>query len=267
MKVDINAAALKTYNHSIQIPLIYGRICKEDTPMEFDLTELLQYLGLHGYQAIIFILFLLLVGVCFSSKKPFECVRARLINIFSSTSASLHREQERLAEKVSNDIDEVLENLQSETGANNVLVIRFRNGDYDSIGSSVLKFFASNEKTKAGYMQIGQNIQNISRTLHGKFCDTLIREHKVYIKDKTAITDNAAEIASLMQLFGNAERFYARSLITTHEQGIIGFVCLVYTEPHRIAESRIDEALRDACARITAKIEMGKLTNKQQKKS
>ena len=31
-----------------------------------------------------------------------------VIKIFSSTSASLHREQERLAEKVSNDIDEVL---------------------------------------------------------------------------------------------------------------------------------------------------------------
>lgn len=235
--------------------------------MEFDLVELLQYLGLHGTEAIIFILFIIIGGVCFSSKKPFEFIRARVIKIFSSTSASLHREQERLAEKVSNDIDEVLENLQSETGANNVLVIRFRNGDYDSMGSSVLKFFASNEKTKAGYMQIGQNIQNISRTLHGKFCDTLIREHKVYIKDKNAIVDNAAEMTSLMQLFGDAERFYARSLITTHEQGIIGFVCLVYTEPHRIAESHIDEALRDACARITAKIEMGKLTNKQQKKS
>lgn len=235
--------------------------------MEFDLVELLQYLGLHGTKAIIFILLIIVGGVCFSSKKPFEFIRARVIKIFSSTSASLHREQERLAEKVSNDIDEVLENLQSETGANNVLVIRFRNGDYDSMGSSVLKFFASNEKTKAGYMQIGQNIQNISRTLHGKFCDTLIREHKVYIKDKDAIVDNAAEMTSLMKLFGNAERFYARSLITTHEQGIIGFVCLVYTEPYRIAESRIDEALRDACARITAKIEMGKLTNKQQKKS
>ena len=237
--------------------------------MEFDLIELLQYLGLHGYKAIIFILLALAAGVGFSSKKPFELIRARLINIFSSTSAHLHREQERLAEKVSNDIDEVLEVLQDKTGANNVLVIRFRNGDYDSMGSSVLKFFASNEKTKAGYLQIGQNIQNISRTLYGKFCDTLIREHKIYVKDKDSITSNKSEILGIMQLFGGAERFYARSLITTHDHGIIGFVCLVYTEPHKIAECRIDENLTEASARIAAKIEMGKLiynkTGKQKK--
>ncbi len=234
--------------------------------MKFDLVELLQYLGLNGYKAIIFILVLFIIGICFSTKKPFETIRARIINIFSSTSAHLHREQERIAEKVSNDIDEVLENLQAETNANNVLVIRFRNGDYDSMGSSVLKFFASNEKTKAGYMQIGQNIQNISRTLHGKFCDTLIREHKLYVKDKNAIAQNTSEILGIMQLFGNAERFYARSLVTTHGHGIIGFVCLVYTEPHRIAESRIDEALVDASSRIAGKIEMGNLSHKQQKK-
>lgn len=234
--------------------------------MEFDLVELLQYLGLRSYEAIIFILILFVIGVCFSSKKPFKKLRERLISTFSLTTATIHREQERLAEKVSNDIDEVLENLQTETGANNVLVIRFRNGDYDSMGSSVLKFFASNEKTKAGYTQIGQNIQNISRTLHGKFCDTLIREHKVYIKDKDVISENEAEMTGLMQLFGNAERFYARSLITTHEHEIIGFVCLIYTEPYRIAESKIDEALIESCARITAKIEMGKLTHKQQRK-
>ena len=233
--------------------------------MEFDLVELLQYLGLNGYKAIIFILVLFIIGVCFSTKKPFENIRARINNIFSSTSAHLHREQERIAEKVSNDIDEVLENLQAETNANNVLVIRFRNGDYDSMGSSVIKFFASNEKTKAGYMQIGQNIQNISRTLHGKFCDTLIREHKIYVKDKNNIDKNTSEILGIMQLFGNAERFYARSLVTTHGRGIIGFVCLVYTEPYRIAESKIDEALVDASSRIAGKIEMGKLTHKQKK--
>ena len=225
--------------------------------MEFDLVELLQYLGLHGTKAIIFILFIIIGGVCFSSKKPFEFIRTRVIKIFSSTSAAIHREQERLAEKVSTEIDEVLENLQAGTVANNVLVIRFRNGDYDSMGNSVLKFFASNEKAKPGYAQIGQNIQNISRTLHGKFCDTLIRDHKVYIKDKNAITENYSEMVTLMQLFGNAEKFYARSLITAHGHGTIGFVCLVYTEPYTIAEAKVERALGEACGRIAGMIEVG----------
>ena len=68
-----------------------------------------------------------------------------------------------------------------------------------------------------------------------------------------------------MALFNNPEKFYARSLVTTHDGQIIGFVCLVYSEPHRIAESKVDELLTEACARIVAKIEMGKLTTKKKK--
>ena len=69
----------------------------------------------------------------------------------------------------------------------------------------------------------------------------------------------------VMSLFNNPEKFYARSLITSHDGQIIGFVCLIYSEPHRIAESKIDELLTEACARIVAKLEMGKLTTKKKK--
>lgn len=235
--------------------------------MDFDLVELLQYLGLDGLEAFLFIGLVFACWILFSSDKISEKIRMRVIKTFSDASSTIHIDQERLAEKISNDIDDVLDNLQAETDANNVLVVRFRNGSYDSMGSSILKFFASNEKSKSGYLQIGEKIQNISRSLYGDFCDTLIREHKVYIKDKDTITDNRAELLGIMALFGNAEKFYARSLITTHDGQIIGFVCVVYTEPHRIAESKIDELLSEACARIVAKIEMGKLTaNKKKKK-
>lgn len=233
--------------------------------MNFDLVELLRYLGLEGKDAIVAILLAFFAWVLFSENKRAEKIRRRIIKTFSDTSSSMHAEQERMAEKIGTDIDEVLTHLQAETEANNVLVIRFRNGSYDSMGSSILKFFASNEKAKAGYLQIGEKIQNISRSLYGDFCDTLIREHRVYVKDKHSIKD-VPELMGIMALFGNPEKFYARSLVTTHDGQIIGFVCLIYSEPYRISESRIDEALTEASARIVAKLEMGKLSTNKKKK-
>lgn len=233
--------------------------------MKFDLVEFLKYAGIDGTSAFWIVLLCFIFWVLFSGDKFSEKVRMRVIKTFSAASSTIHIDQERLAEKIGADIDEVLTNLQQETDANNVLVVRFRNGSYDSMGSSILKFFASNEKAKSGYLQIGEKIQNISRSLYGEFCDRLIREHKVYVKDRQSVA-NCPELMGVMALFNNPEKFYARSLITTHDGQIIGFVCLVYSESHRIAESKIDEALTEACARIVAKIEMGKLTISKKKK-
>lgn len=233
--------------------------------MKFDLVEFLKYAGIDGTSAFWIVLLCFIFWVLFSGDKFSEKVRMRVIKTFSAASSTIHIDQERLAEKIGADIDEVLTNLQQETDANNVLVVRFRNGSYDSMGSSILKFFASNEKAKSGYLQIGEKIQNISRSLYGEFCDRLIREHKVYVKDRQSVA-SCPELMGVMALFNNPEKFYARSLITTHDGQIIGFVCLVYSEPHRIAESKIDEALTEACARIVAKIEMGKLTISKKKK-
>jgi hypothetical protein len=233
--------------------------------MKFDLVEFLKYAGIDGTSAFWIVLLCFIFWVLFSGDKFSEKIRMRVIKTFSAASSTIHIDQERLAEKIGADIDEVLANLQQETDANNVLVVRFRNGSYDSMGSSILKFFASNEKAKSGYLQIGEKIQNISRSLYGEFCDRLIREHKVYVKDRQSVA-SCPELMGVMALFNNPEKFYARSLITTHGGQIIGFVCLVYSEPHRIAESKIDEALTEACARIVAKIEMGKLTVSKKKK-
>ena len=233
--------------------------------MKFDLVEFLKFAGIDGTSAFWIVLLCFIFWVLFSGDKFSEKIRMRVIKTFSAASSTIHIDQERLAEKIGADIDEVLTNLQQETDANNVLVVRFRNGSYDSMGSSILKFFASNEKAKSGYLQIGEKIQNISRSLYGEFCDRLIREHKVYVKDRQSVA-SCPELMGVMALFNNPEKFYARSLITTHDGQIIGFVCLVYSEPHRIAESKIDEALTEACARIVAKIEMGKLTISKKKK-
>lgn len=233
--------------------------------MKFDLVEFLKYAGIDGTSAFWIVLLCFIFWVLFSGDKFSEKVRMRVIKTFSTASSTIHIDQERLAEKIGTDIDEVLTNLQQETDANNVLVVRFRNGSYDSMGSSILKFFASNEKAKSGYLQIGEKIQNISRSLYGEFCDRLIREHRVYVKDRQSVA-SCPELMGVMALFNNPEKFYARSLITTHDGQIIGFVCLVYSESHRIAESKIDEALTEACARIVAKIEMGKLTISKKKK-
>lgn len=233
--------------------------------MSFDLVELLKYMGIEG-ASVFWILLLVFIGwTLFSGDKFSEKIRMRVIKTFSAASSTIHIDQERLAEKIGTDIDEVLTNLQMETDAENVLVVRFRNGSYDSMGSSILKFFASNEKTKSGYLQIGDRIQNVSRSLYGNFCDTLIKDHKMYIKDRASFEENS-ELMGLYSLFNEPEKFYVRSLITTHDGQIIGFVCVVYAEPHRIAEAKIDEALTEACARIVAKIEMGKISVSKKKK-
>jgi hypothetical protein len=234
--------------------------------MKIDLVEFLQYAGIDGTSAFWIVLLCFIFWVLFSGDKLSEKIRMRVIKTFSAASSTIHIDQERLAEKIGTDIDEILTHLQQDSEANNAIVIRFRNGSYDSMGSSILKFFASNEKAKSGYLQIGEKIQNISRSLYGEFCDRLIKEHKVYVKDRQSVA-NCPELMGIMGLFDNPEKFYARSLVTTHDGQIIGFVCLVYSEPHRIAESKVDELLTEACARIVAKVEMGKLTvNKKKEK-
>ena len=232
--------------------------------MQFNIVEFLKYTGIDGTTALWLGLFIFVCFVLFSNDKITEKIRMRAIKTFSAASSTIHIDQERLAEKIGADIDEILTHLQQDSDANNAIVIRFRNGSYDSMGSSILKFFASNEKAKSGYLQIGEKIQNISRSLYGEFCDRLIREHKVYVKDRQSVV-NCPELMGVMSLFNNPEKFYARSLITSHDGQIIGFVCLIYSEPHRIAESKIDELLTEACARIVAKLEMGKLTTKKKK--
>lgn len=232
--------------------------------MDFNIVEFLQYAGIKGTSALWAGLLIFTFFILFSNDKVSEKIRMRVIKVFSAASSTIHIDQERLTEKIGADIDEILTHLQQDTDANNAIVIRFRNGSYDSMGSSILKFFASNEKAKSGYLQIGEKIQNISRSLYGEFCDRLIREHKVYVKDRQSII-NCPELMGVMSLFNNPEKFYARSLITSHDGQIIGFVCLVYNEQHRIAESRIDELLTEACARIVAKLEMGKLSTKKKK--
>ena len=232
--------------------------------MQFNIVEFLKYAGVDGTTALWLGLLIFVCFVLFSNDKITEKIRMRVIKTFSAASSTIHIDQERLAEKIGADIDEILTHLQQDSDANNAIVIRFRNGSYDSMGSSILKFFASNEKAKSGYLQIGEKIQNISRSLYGEFCDRLIREHKVYVKDRQSVV-NCPELMGVMSLFNNPEKFYARSLITSHDGQIIGFVCLVYSEPHRIAESKIDELLTEACARIVAKLEMGKLTTKKKK--
>lgn len=224
--------------------------------MKFDLVELLNYLGLHGKTAIIILLIGFAVWVLFSNNKVSNFLIKRLIERFSKVLSSIHKEKELASEKIGLEIDHILESLREETDATNALVIRYRNGNYDSIGSSILKFYTSNEKTKPGYLQIGDNIQNISRSLYGNFCDDLLKKHKIYIKDKQSIESNENEILSLMKLFGDAEKFYARALVTTTDHQIIGFVCLVYAEQQKVAESRIDAALTEMSARIVSKLEI-----------
>lgn len=224
--------------------------------MKFDLVELLNYLGLHGKTAIVILIIGFIVWILFSNNKASNFLIRKLVERFSKVLTSIHKEKELASEKVSLEIDKILASLREETDATNALVIRYRNGSYDSIGSSILKFYATNEKTKPGYLQIGNNIQNISRSLYGNFCDDLLRKHKIYIKDKDSIDENPNEVLSLMKLFGDAEKFYARALVTTSDQQIIGFVCLVYAENQKVAESRIDAALTEKAARIVSKLEM-----------
>jgi hypothetical protein len=107
--------------------------------MTFDLVELLQYLDLHGSTAIIAIMTMFICWVLFSSSNIANKIRIKVIEGFSMASSSIHTDKERLAEQISADIDEVLEHLQTETKADNVLVVRFRNGSYDSVGNSILK--------------------------------------------------------------------------------------------------------------------------------
>ena len=231
--------------------------------MEFDLVELLQYLGLTGKDAFVSLLFVFILWIILSNDKLSKKMRIKIVKAFSNASSSIHLNQERLSEKINLDIDEILTTLQAQTNANNVLIVRFRNGTYDSMGNSILKFFASNEKTMPGYLKIGDNIQNISRTLYSEFCDTLIKEHKVYIKDTSTLTEKDTELLSLLKLFNAPETFYAKSLITTSDQQIIGFVCLSYIEKNKMPEYKIDDYLTDACARIVSKIEMGKMEIKK----
>ena len=69
-----------------------------------------------------------------------------------------------------------------------------------------------------------------------------------------------------MNLFGNANRFYARALITTRGNQHVGFICAVYKEPYRISEEKLDLLLSDAGARIVGKIEMESLSTSKIKK-
>jgi hypothetical protein len=234
--------------------------------MSFDLVELLKYMGIEG-SSVFWILLLAFIGwTLFSGDKFSEKIRMRVIKTFSAASSTIHIDQERLAEKIGTDIDEVLTNLQMETDAENVLVVRFRNGSYDSMGSSILKFFASNEKTKPGYLMIGDKVQDVSRSLYGNFCDTLIKEKKVYIRDRESLKNhpNEAELVGILSLFGNAEKFYARALTTTRKGLHIGFICAIYTdEPHRISESKLDLLVSEAGARVVGKIEMENLSSKK----
>ena len=119
--------------------------------MTFDLVELLQYLELDGSTAIFAIFVVFVMWAIMSNSKAANLIRTTVVNRVSNTISTIHTNKERLSEQISADIDEVLENLQEESDANNVLIVRFRNGSYDSVGSSILKFFASNEKTKPGY--------------------------------------------------------------------------------------------------------------------
>lgn len=227
--------------------------------MEFDLIELLKYIGIGGREALFLLSIVFFLWLIFSNKEKANKLRMRVIQTFSDSSEKLHIGRERLTEKINDDIDGVLDYLQEQTNAENVLVARFRNGTYDSMGSSILKFYASNEKAKPGYRQIGDNIQDISRSLYSNFCNTLIKEHKIFIKDKESIEEDKFELLGIMSLFGEAKRFYARSLVTTGDNQIIGFVCVVYKEPYKIAESRIDYLLTEAAARVVSKLELGKI--------
>ena len=223
--------------------------------MKFDLVELLNYLGLHGKSAIIIVLIIILAWILFSNNKVSNFLIKKVIERFSSILTSIHREKEIASEKINLDIDKLLVTLRDETGATNALVVRYRNGSYDTVGSSIIKFYATNEKTRAGYLQIGDKIQDVSRSLYGNFCDELLKKRKVYIKDKSEITAHQAEYMSLMKLFGDCEKFYAKALVTSHEEEIIGFVCIVYAEPQKVPETRIEASLSEAAARIVAKLE------------
>ena len=224
--------------------------------MSFDLNELLKYLGLHGWQALLVVGGFFILWLVFSNDKASTFLAKKIVEKFSAIISSIHKEKQITSEKMSREIDLVLHQLREDTDATNALVVRYRNGNFDSIGSSILKFYATNEKTKPGFLQIGDKIQEISRSLYGDFCDTLLKEHKVYIKDKTSITDEDAELQSVMKLFGQAEKFYAHSLVTTSDHQIVGFVCLVYTEPQKVAESRVDAAITAAAERIVGKLEL-----------
>jgi hypothetical protein len=232
--------------------------------MTFDLVELLKYLEVDGSTAIFAIFVVFLIWTMMSNSKAANLIRTTVVNRVSNTISTIHTNKERLSEQISADIDEVLENLQEESDANNVLIVRFRNGSYDSVGSSILKFFASNEKTKPGYYMIGDKIQDVSRSLYGNFCDSLIKEKKVYIRDRASLKGhpNEAELTGILNLFGNAEKFYARALTTTKKGLHIGFICAVYTsEPHRISETKLDLLVSEAGARVVGKIEMENLSS------
>ena len=94
--------------------------------MEFDLVELLQYLGLTGKDAFISLLFIFILWVILSNDKMSQKVRVKIVKAFSKASSSIHLNQERLSEKINLDIDEILTTLQTQTNANNVLIIRLR---------------------------------------------------------------------------------------------------------------------------------------------
>lgn len=222
--------------------------------MSFDLVELLEYVGIHGKWAVVVVCIALFFWLLLSEKKIPKSFRDKLVGRFYQSIYSIHSQKEKEAQKMSAEIDAILENTQEDTDAHNVIVVRYHNGVYDKVGNSLLKFSATNEIAKPGYNQIGDAIVDVPRSLYGSFCDILIKEHKYYVKDKTALEGREKEIAAILNVLG-AEKFYAKPLITSSDKEVIGFVCLIYKEPCKVSETKIDIVLQDAAARIVAKLE------------
>lgn len=227
-----------------------------------EILSILSYFGITGGVGIAILSIILLFSFLSKNQK----LATKFSNYIKKCANRLTRRQKEIEtlaiEDMERKINLLISDLQKQTNADNVLVVRYHNGLYDVLGNSLLKLSATNEAIKAGRTSKANLLLQKPRGTYLDFCDRLINE-EFYIVENYDLLEGAERDCARIAQEIDANKIYACPLKTSHDNQTIGFLLLRYKTATQLNSQEIRELTKECAIRVSCSLENKENLNTQ----
>ena len=145
--------------------------------------------------------------------------------------------------KISNEIDNILQQILLETNASRVAVVQYHNGGKGINRQSFLKMSVTNEQVQLGVKPIMPEFKDQFRNVLSYFVKELDLKDFCYIPD----CDQLKEVDTGMYEFLTSRDIQAKFGVAIHDSAhnIIGFICIEYIDKTKANLDIIDKSFND----------------------
>lgn len=176
------------------------------------------------------------------SNKNYELLMQKLISGVSPH--TLSAEEDNKLTKINEEIDKILQNLLSKTGASRANLVQYHNGGKGKNNQSFLKMSMTNEVTDVGVKPVISDFKDQFRNVLSYFVKEIGTKGYCYIDDYEKMKDVDYAMYDFLLCRNVQAKFGVAIHSDNDDNNVIGFVCLEFLDKDKVNLDIIDKELK-----------------------